>query len=87
MSKIQDKINKIRNLVQYRNKSEKDLCKIAERLLAEEEKERNRFRPDWKGLDKNTKKWADNRFKAYRDRFHIESYSDLLLLVELSHHQ
>jgi hypothetical protein len=35
------------------------------------------------GLTKGEKRWANNQFKSYRERYHIENFSDLEILSEL----
>jgi len=73
---IEKRIKQLKALKQYKGKSEEELREIASR---QEEK----VKVDWSGLDRIEKKWADKRFNEYKERFHIESYSDLQLLEEL----
>jgi len=70
--KLQEKINKISRLKQYRKKSPKQLEKIALRLL-----EKDKFKVDWVGLSKIEAKNADKIYYSYISNYHIDSFNDL----------
>ena len=74
MNELQKLINKLKKLKQYKNLSEDELIRIAEEKL---------FSPEWVGLEQSEIKEAKKRFSIYKERYNIDSYSDLVLLGEL----
>jgi len=75
--KYEAQIAKLRNLPQYKDKSDEELLSIAQ----DSSKEIYKFHGD--GLSKDEKKWCQTRFDLYRDNCTVENLSDLIDLESL----
>jgi hypothetical protein len=75
--KNEAQVAKLRNLPQYKDKSDEELTVIAQSSNRDEYK----FHGD--GLSKDDKKWCEKRFSLYRDNCTVENFSDLIDLESL----
>jgi len=71
---LEAKFNQIKNMPQYRDKSEAEIKKIAKELLKEEDK---KYKVEWVGLTTAEKKKADKLFDEYSKKYQITKLSDL----------
>lgn len=75
---LRKKINSLKNLPQYKGKTEEELLKIIN------SKPEN---INWVGLAEEEKPRADELYQQYRDNYHVEGYSDLEDLRTLVYNQ
>lgn len=77
---LEDKIAQLRALHQYKDKTEEELRKIAQKKLEDEQ-----YKVEWVGLLSKEKTVANKLFRQYRKKYQIENISDidnLKLLVQ-----
>ncbi|MBN1467760.1 MAG: hypothetical protein JW924_03460 [Fusobacteriaceae bacterium] len=73
---LEDLIKKLKNLYQYRNKTEEEIVEIAKAKLAQES-EKERLEPIfWVGLTPEEEKKANNLYNEYLKAHDLESFSD-----------
>ena len=69
---LQDKINSIKNLKNYKKKTPQELETIAIKMF-----KKDQMKVDWVGMTKDEIKVAQKSFENYIENHHIESFNDL----------
>ena len=70
---LEEKLNKIRNLKQYKNKSDEELIAIIKAKGAK----KSEISLNWAGLSSEEEKKANKLFYAYKKNYHLEGFSEL----------